>query len=62
MNEAQVEAIAQADVYANNAGLPTYSALADAIEKIANAAAWDDGYDPLAAAARFQEIAKKARQ
>jgi hypothetical protein len=35
MEQHKQEAIANADAYANNAGLPTYSALVDALDAIA---------------------------
>jgi hypothetical protein len=62
--EAQTDAVKEAlevvEAHLNNFCLPSYNTLLLALEQIAGASAWDDGYDPMAAAARFQEIAKKA--
>lgn len=34
MNEAQTEAIAAADAHLNNAGMPTYTEMAEALKKL----------------------------
>lgn len=54
-----MEGLEVVEAHLSNLGLPSYNTLLVALEQIANTSVCADGYGPMAAAARFQEIAKK---